>query len=93
VDPVVPGGSVVVEDDATLAARLGRLTVDKVRFLGGADPSLLLAAHDAGLWVDTLEVCGAPAVEVLRWVREQAVSETRHRHGNITGRHPGLPAG
>jgi RHH-type proline utilization regulon transcriptional repressor/proline dehydrogenase/delta 1-pyrroline-5-carboxylate dehydrogenase len=92
-DPVVPSERIVVEEDAALVARLDRLGADKVRLLGGADDALLLALHDAGLWVDTRDVCGAPSIEALRWVREQSVSETRHRHGNITGRHPGLATG
>jgi hypothetical protein len=63
--------------------------VDKVRLIGGAGDALRLAVHDAGLWLDDTAVVGHPVRETLRWVREQAVSETRHRHGNVTGRHPG----
>lgn len=78
-----------VEDEATLAARLAAISVDKVRLIGAAGDALRLAAHDAGLWVDDTPVVGHPAREVLRWVREQSLSETRHRHGNVTGRYPG----
>ena len=63
---------------------------DKVRFVGRLDPAAILAAMDAGLWVDTEPVAAEPARELLRWVREQAVSESRHRHGNVTARRPGL---
>ena len=63
---------------------------DKLRMLGPADDVLLRAAHDTGIWVDTAPVAADPEREVLRWVREQAVSESRHRHGNVTGRRPGL---
>ena len=63
------------------------MRTDKVRFIGLPDPELLLAAHDAGVWVDTVAVVADPRLEVLRWVREQALSETRHRHGNISARH------
>ena len=31
-----------------------------------------------------------PRREMLRWAHEQAVSESRHRHGNVTPRRPGL---
>jgi hypothetical protein len=48
-----------------------------------------VGAHDAGLWVDDLAVVAAPRIEALRWAREQALSETRHRHGDLTGRHKG----
>jgi RHH-type proline utilization regulon transcriptional repressor/proline dehydrogenase/delta 1-pyrroline-5-carboxylate dehydrogenase len=80
-------GSPTVEGDAELAARLPSLSTDKIRFVGAVDPELLLAAHDAGLWVDVVAVVADPQLEVLRWVREQALSETRHRHGNISRRH------
>jgi len=63
---------------------------DKLRVLGRIDDALRLGAHDAGLWVDDTAVAENPEREVLRWVREQSVTETRHRHGNVTGRRPGL---
>ncbi|HUJ67480.1 MAG TPA: aldehyde dehydrogenase family protein, partial [Acidimicrobiales bacterium] len=64
--------------------------VDKIRFLGQVDDADRLAALDAGFWVDDTPVAADPERELLRWVREQAVSESRHRHGNITDRRPGL---
>jgi len=64
----------------------------KLRILGRVDDSVRLAALDAGHWVDDAPVAADPAREVLRWVREQAVSESRHRHGNVTDRRPGLVA-
>jgi RHH-type proline utilization regulon transcriptional repressor/proline dehydrogenase/delta 1-pyrroline-5-carboxylate dehydrogenase len=82
-------GAVTIESEAVLADRLGAVSVDKLRLLGGSSAELRLAAHDAGLWVDDLPVVGDPSLELRRWVREQAVSETRHRHGNVTGRYPG----
>lgn len=83
------GVAICVEDEATLAGRMPLVAVDKVRLLGSPGDALRLAAHDAGLWVDDTAVVGHPRREALRWVREQAVSETRHRHGNVTGRYPG----
>jgi RHH-type proline utilization regulon transcriptional repressor/proline dehydrogenase/delta 1-pyrroline-5-carboxylate dehydrogenase len=64
--------------------------LDKVRFLGPVDDATRLATHDAGWWVDDIPVAADPQREVLRWVREQAVSERLHRHGNVTGRRRGL---
>jgi hypothetical protein len=66
------------------------LSLDKVRLLGAVDDATRLAAHDAGWWVDDIPVAADPGREILRWVREQAVSERLHRHGNITGRRRGL---
>jgi len=83
------GRPIVVEDESTLAGRMSLLSADKVRMIGEAGDALRLAAYDAGLWVDDIPVVGHPSRELLRWVREQSISETRHRHGNVTGRHPG----
>jgi RHH-type transcriptional regulator, proline utilization regulon repressor / proline dehydrogenase / delta 1-pyrroline-5-carboxylate dehydrogenase len=63
---------------------------DKLRLLGPPDDQVLRAAHGSGIWVDSTPVAADPERELLRWVREQAVSESRHRHGNVTGRRPGL---
>jgi RHH-type proline utilization regulon transcriptional repressor/proline dehydrogenase/delta 1-pyrroline-5-carboxylate dehydrogenase len=80
----------VVEDEDTLSRRLPGLAVDKVRLVGAAGDGLRLAVHDAGLWLDDTPIVADAAVEAIRWAREQAVSETLHRHGNVTGRyHPG----
>jgi len=88
-----PGIDVTVEDEATLISRLDGVKADKLRLIGPAGDELRLAAHDAGLWVDDVPVVPHPARELLRWLREQSVSETRHRHGNVTGRHPGPVSG
>jgi RHH-type transcriptional regulator, proline utilization regulon repressor / proline dehydrogenase / delta 1-pyrroline-5-carboxylate dehydrogenase len=79
--------AVTVEDEATVAARLRTVAAfDKIRFLGTVDDALRLAAHDAGLWVDDLAVVAQPDLEALRWLHEQALSETRHRHGDLSAR-------
>jgi RHH-type transcriptional regulator, proline utilization regulon repressor / proline dehydrogenase / delta 1-pyrroline-5-carboxylate dehydrogenase len=84
------GLDTVVEDDVTFAARLDSPVVfEKLRLLGTAEDGLRLAAQDAGVWVDDLAVIAHPALEARRWVREQALSETRHRHGDLTGRFVG----
>jgi RHH-type proline utilization regulon transcriptional repressor/proline dehydrogenase/delta 1-pyrroline-5-carboxylate dehydrogenase len=88
--PLPPTDAPVIETDDELAARLAEpsnRSIDKIRFLGPVTNRLRLAAHDAGIWVDDTAVVGEPRLEVLRWVREQALSETRHRHGNISPRH------
>ncbi len=78
-----------VVDEASVVDRAS--SVDKVRLLGSiADPTRL-AVLDTGCWVDDIPVAADPGREILRWVREQAVSETLHRHGNISDRRPGLP--
>jgi RHH-type proline utilization regulon transcriptional repressor/proline dehydrogenase/delta 1-pyrroline-5-carboxylate dehydrogenase len=87
------GVPVTIEDESSLGQRLDRTGAEKLRLLGDAGPELRLAAYDAGIWLDDVPVVADPGREALRWVREQAISETRHRHGNITDRRPGiLPA-
>jgi RHH-type proline utilization regulon transcriptional repressor/proline dehydrogenase/delta 1-pyrroline-5-carboxylate dehydrogenase len=81
----VVGVEVSVVDDPAAADG-----VDKVRVLGPVDPSRVDEARRRGLWVDTIPVAADARQELLRWAREQAVSESRHRHGNVTGRRPGL---
>jgi RHH-type transcriptional regulator, proline utilization regulon repressor / proline dehydrogenase / delta 1-pyrroline-5-carboxylate dehydrogenase len=86
----LPGfGAVTVESEAALADRISAIGFDKLRLLGRSSDELRLAAHDAALWVDDLPLVGDPSLELLRWVREQSVSETLHRHGNVTGHYQG----
>jgi RHH-type proline utilization regulon transcriptional repressor/proline dehydrogenase/delta 1-pyrroline-5-carboxylate dehydrogenase len=82
-----PGAEpVTVESDEELAKRLNEVRADKLRLLGSASDELRLAAYDAGLWVDDTAVVAHPRREALRWAREQALSETQHRHGDIIDR-------
>ena len=82
----------VIESDGELAARLSRISVDKIRVLGSWEPTLRLAAMDCGHWWDDVPMSTDPSAEALRWVREQTVTETRHRHGDVVSRRPGLRA-
>ncbi|HET6874342.1 MAG TPA: bifunctional proline dehydrogenase/L-glutamate gamma-semialdehyde dehydrogenase [Acidimicrobiales bacterium] len=81
----VVGADVSVVDDPAAADG-----VDKVRVLGPVDAARVEEARRKGIWVDAIPVVADARQELLRWVREQAVSESRHRHGNVTGRRPGL---
>ena len=71
---------------ASLVVAGSGVTPDKVRFLGEVSGAERMAAIEAGLWVDDIPVAADTEREVHRWVREQAVSRSRHRHGNITNR-------
>jgi hypothetical protein len=64
--------------------------VDKVRLVGNVAEEDRRKLIDAGCWIDAIPVAGDPAREIFRWVREQALSESRHRHGNVTMRRPGV---
>ena len=78
VDRSEPAG----ETDDAFVERLGADPPDRVRLLG-CDPHLRLRLLDAGHEVDVTPVAGDGDVELLRWCREQAVSRTMHRHGNL----------
>ncbi|MEA3055451.1 MAG: RHH-type transcriptional regulator, proline utilization regulon repressor / proline dehydrogenase, partial [Actinomycetota bacterium] len=60
-----------------------RLDVDRLRVPHGATDGVLRAAHAAGVVVDDQPITGDGRVELLRWVREQAISRTMHRFGNV----------
>ncbi|HVM54054.1 MAG TPA: bifunctional proline dehydrogenase/L-glutamate gamma-semialdehyde dehydrogenase [Acidimicrobiales bacterium] len=58
------------------------LSVDRLRVPHGAPVEVLGAAHAAGVSVDRQPLTGDGRVELARWLREQAISRTRHRFGN-----------
>ena len=57
------------------------VAVDRLRVIGHVDDDTLRGWFAAGLDVDRSEVSVEPTVELRRWVREQSISRTRHRHG------------
>ena len=73
----------IVESDETFVARIRANVPGKVRLLGEHDETVLRGMHQAGAWVDTTPVVADGDLELLRWAREQSVSRTWHRHGNV----------
>jgi len=71
------------ENDDAFVARIARAAPAKVRLLGTHDDRVRRALHHAGVWLDDTPVVADGASELLRWTREQSVSRTMHRHGNI----------
>lgn len=59
------------------------LRVDRLRVPHGASDDVLRAAHTAGVVVDDQPFTGDGRVELLRWLREQSISRTMHRFGNL----------
>jgi RHH-type proline utilization regulon transcriptional repressor/proline dehydrogenase/delta 1-pyrroline-5-carboxylate dehydrogenase len=78
------------ETDDQLAARLPALARE-AEFLRTVHPpgvALLAAAYGAGLhWIDAPLVAHG-RTELTRWLREQSISETRHRYGQLLERPP-----
>jgi len=45
---------------------------------------LARACHTAGITIDDTAVTADARVELPRYMREQAISRTTHRHGRVT---------
>jgi RHH-type transcriptional regulator, proline utilization regulon repressor / proline dehydrogenase / delta 1-pyrroline-5-carboxylate dehydrogenase len=75
----------VVEDDTALTARAGDIAsaVDRIRLLGAITTAARRALVLDGLYVDDRDVVANGRIELVRHVREQAVSRTRHRYGTV----------
>ena len=71
------------ESEATLLARLDSLGVERVRLLTDASDMLRAGAWALGIEIDTEPVSVSGRRELRRWMREQAVSRTAHRHGRV----------
>ncbi|MDO5661530.1 MAG: bifunctional proline dehydrogenase/L-glutamate gamma-semialdehyde dehydrogenase [Brachybacterium sp.] len=79
----LPGVSVAVESAEQFAQRVPVLTRTRVRLLGEADEALLAAVADrveVALFAWTPTVSGR--LELLAFLKEQAISATDHRFGN-----------
>lgn len=73
------------ESDTAFAARLADLAkrAEFLRTIETPSDEVLRAAHAAGMnWIDA-PISGIGRLELTRWLREQAVSITRHRYGNV----------
>jgi RHH-type proline utilization regulon transcriptional repressor/proline dehydrogenase/delta 1-pyrroline-5-carboxylate dehydrogenase len=71
-----------VEDAATFAARIRTLAQSRVRLIGDADQALLRAIADrVEVALFTGPVVASGRVELLSFLREQAISATDHRYG------------
>jgi RHH-type proline utilization regulon transcriptional repressor/proline dehydrogenase/delta 1-pyrroline-5-carboxylate dehydrogenase len=58
-------------------------TVDRVRVIGSLTDEQLAECHAMGVELDLVQPVAEPMVELRRWVREQSISWTRHRHGRL----------
>ena len=55
----------------------------RVRVVGAVTDQQLAEWHALGIEADLVQPVADAMVELRRWVREQAVSHTRHRHGRL----------
>lgn len=73
------------EPDSALAARLSCLTGEVVlRLLTTTNEVVLKAAHTAGMTIDDSTVTGIGRLDLLHFVKEQAISQTTHRYGRLS---------
>ena len=74
------------ETTAEFAARIEALTaqgITRIRLIGETAPSIRAAANAAGMHVADDPVTANGRIELLHYLREQAVSRTLHRYGNL----------
>jgi hypothetical protein len=58
-------------------------TVDRVRVIGSLTDVQLRECHALGVELDAVQPVADAMVELRRWLREQTISWTRHRHGRL----------
>ena len=71
------------ETDAAFAARLSSLQVQRVRVVGACSHELRTAANKARIHVADSPVTAEGRIELLHYLREQSISRTTHRYGNV----------
>lgn len=74
------------ESDEQFIARLPELAqrAEFLRTVGPASDAVLRAAHTAGLnWIHA-PLLASGRIELTRWLREQSVSQTLHRYGQLS---------
>ena len=68
-------------DDHTMIDHLTTHRPDRLRLLGHASSAVRSAAHELGIRIDDDPMTDEARIEVVRWMREQSVTVTQHRHG------------
>jgi len=74
---------VLIDDTAVVARLRDEQPPAVLRDLGAPSEQLGRAASEAGIDIDRRTPVALGEVELLHWSREQSVSETRHRYGNL----------
>jgi RHH-type proline utilization regulon transcriptional repressor/proline dehydrogenase/delta 1-pyrroline-5-carboxylate dehydrogenase len=71
------------ESEDALIERLADLGVERMRLLTAATDQLGAACSARSIEIDTEPVSASGRRELRRWLREQAISRTMHRHGRV----------
>ncbi len=74
------------EDPTAFISRVTRTTAQRVRYVGGVpSEELLRVANGRNIHIAAEPVTSSGRVELQHYLREQAMSETLHRFGNLHG--------
>jgi RHH-type proline utilization regulon transcriptional repressor/proline dehydrogenase/delta 1-pyrroline-5-carboxylate dehydrogenase len=77
------GASIEVENDATFAEALRANSQWRLRLLGTTEPEVVEQGARLGMTVLDEPMCSDGRLELVRWLREQAISRSLHRYGNV----------
>ncbi len=72
------------ESELLLRDRVAALGVERIRTLVAVSEEMRMFLLDRSIGLDTSPIVRHGRVELSRWTKEQAVSETTHRHGRLT---------
>ena len=71
------------QTETELIAQLNTQRPAKLRALTTISDDLRACCHALDITVDESPICGFGPIELPRWLREQSISETRHRYGRL----------
>jgi RHH-type proline utilization regulon transcriptional repressor/proline dehydrogenase/delta 1-pyrroline-5-carboxylate dehydrogenase len=66
-----------------LVASLPEAVGARLRLLGPVEPEVVAAAAGQAMTVLDEPMCSHGRIELVRWLREQVVTRSLHRYGNI----------
>ncbi|MCU1390477.1 MAG: putA [Ilumatobacteraceae bacterium] len=72
------------ESEGALRTRLTAIGAERVRSLVPVSAEMRIWLLDHTIGLDTRSITGHGRVELGRWTKEQAISETTHRYGRLT---------
>ncbi len=81
--PLPTGTEFTVESGDALGVALAVSAGARLRLLGTAEPEVLVAAADRAVTVISEPICSHGRIELVRWLREQVVTRSLHRYGNV----------
>jgi RHH-type proline utilization regulon transcriptional repressor/proline dehydrogenase/delta 1-pyrroline-5-carboxylate dehydrogenase len=78
----------VEESDEDLVGLIESASIDRVRYASAdrVPVSVLRAVGDSGIYIESDPVLEEGRIELMRYVKEQSISDDYHRHGNLGAR-------